>query len=325
MLYIENTRGGDVSVFDPATKKLVRAIELPGHVQPDDLVGTKDGRTLYVNATKHVDHVHSYASEDYSKFFAVDTATDEVKWTIDIKGQVGHLLISQDERYVYNALFDRWYVARVDTEKRSVDYFPVNFLGGHGVRLSPDGQRLYVGSCLMGELNVFDLGSMEIIKKLYFRDPVRPFALTADEKTLFVQTSWMHGFHVVDIAQDRILRTIALPELPPETFVMNYWPNTVDHGLEITPDGSKLFALATTGCYVAVYSLPQLDLIKTIPVGNEPSWITGDGVGDYYYVSSRRSGDVSIISVKDLAEIARVPVGHWPQRMWFKPGTTTRS
>lgn len=318
MLYVENTKGGDVSVVDLDERKVVRTIPL-GALHPDDIVGSSDGRIVYVNATGLIDHIHSYASSDFSKLFAIDTESSEILWDVDIKGQVGHMLISKDDRYIYNALFDRWYVARIDTQTREVDYFPVNFVGGHGVRLSPDGARLYVGSVLMGELDVFDLASMKVEKRLYFRDPVRPFALTADERTLYVQTSWMHGFHVVDLSQERILRTIALPPLRPEVRTMIEWPNTVDHGLEITPDGSRMFAVATTGGYVAVYDLPSLDLVKTIEVGEEPSWITGSPDGRTVYVSSRRSGDVSVISVDKLEEVCRIPVGYWPQRMWLKP------
>lgn len=318
MLYVENSRGGDISVIDRKTHDVVATIPLGENDHPDDIVASRDGKILYLNCLQPISgHISVDAVADNSIVIAVSTETQEILWRKEFRGQVGHMTITSDDRYLYIALYDMYYVLRLDTRTQDVSYIPVHIMGGHGVRLSPDGKRLYVGSILFGEMNVIDLEQEAVVQRLFFRDPVRPFDLTADEKTAYVQTSWLHGFHVVDLSDGRVRKTIALPQLPPELPEPTIWPNTVDHGLVLTPDGKRMICVATTGAYVAIYSVPELDLINTIKVGTQPNWVITDKSGEIAYVSSRASNTVSVISMAEAREIKRIEVGDYPQRMWI--------
>ncbi|WP_019173750.1 YncE family protein [Pseudaminobacter salicylatoxidans] len=318
MLYVENSRGGDISVIDRKTHEVVRTIPLGQDDHPDDIVASSDGKTLYLNCLKPVSgHLTMDAASDNSEILAVSIETEKILWRKQFRGQVGHMIISPDNRYLYVALYDMYYLLRLDTRTQEVAYIPVHVMGGHGVRLSPDSRRLYLGSILFGEMNVIDLETDSVIQRLYFRDPVRPFDITADEQTAYVQTSWLHGFHVVDLKDGRTRKTIALPPLPPETPEPKIWPNTVDHGLVLTPDGRRMICVATTGGYVAIYSTPELDLIGTINVGVQPNWVITDKTGEIAYVSSRISNTISVISITEGREIKRIDVGDYPQRMWI--------
>lgn len=318
MLYVENSRGGDVSVIDRETHTVVGTIPLGENDHPDDIVASSDGKILYLNCLKPVaGHVSVDAVSDTSEILAVSTETEKVLWRKQFRGQVGHMIISPDDRYLYVALYDMYYLLRLDTQTQEVAYIPVYIMGGHGVRLSPDAKRLYLGSILFGEMNVIDLEQETVVQRLYFRDPVRPFDITSDEHTAYVQTSWLHGFHVVDLKDGRVRKTIALPQLPPEVPEPTVWPNTVDHGLVLTPDGKRMICVATTGNYVGVYSVPELDLIDTIKVGTQPNWVITDKAGEIAYVSSRISNTISVISIADAKEIKRIEVGDYPQRMWI--------
>jgi len=216
---------------------------------------------------------------------------------------------------LYVPLYDRPWMAIVDTEKHEVTgKFFIGF-GGHGTRLSPDGKRLYVGSMFFDTLSVFDLETLMPVKVIPFRDAVRPFAFTRDEKTAFVQLSRLHGFEVVDLPTGNIVREVALPVLPSEVELPKFYPHTYNHGLELSPDEKLLLAAGSAADYVCAYSVPDLELLATIPVGKEPNWIVFAGDGLHAYVSNRKSDNLSIISVRDLKEIKRIPVGKYPQRM----------
>ena len=89
----------------------------------------------------------------------------------------------------------------------------------------------------------------------------------------------------------------------------------MNHGLGLSPDGKYLFAAATLSDFVAVYSVPELELLETIPVGREPKWLIFNPDGRYCYVTNRESDDVSVIDVATRSEIKRVKVGRYPQRM----------
>ena len=81
-------------------------------------------------------------------------------------------------------------------------------------------------------------------------------------------------------------------------------PLTAHHGLTLNPDGTRLCAAGTVADYVAILSVPELDLLSTTTVGTEPSWAISSLDGRYCYVSSRKSDDVSIISFEDGRELA---------------------
>src|SRR5262249_52236613 len=94
-----------------------------------------------------------------------------------------------------------------------------------------------------------------------------------------------------------------------------FFPNTYNHGLKMTPDEKLLFANGSVGNYVCVYSQPELKLLKTIPVGKDPNWIVFSKDGRLAFISNRGSDSVSVISVDELREIKQIPVGKYPQRM----------
>jgi YVTN family beta-propeller protein len=318
MLYVENTRGGDVSVVDLRTYKEVKRIPLGEGVHPDDIVASRDGKTLYLNCLLHIEgHPAPDATHDTSRIIAVSTDTDKILWEKEVRGQVGHMVISPDDRYLYIALFDMYFVLRFDTKTQESTYIPVHFIGGHGVRLSSDGKRLYLGSMSYSEIDVIDLAKQKVIQRIFFREQVRPFDITRDEKTAYVQTSWLHGFHVVDLAENRIQRTIALPALGGEVPVPVEWPNTFDHGMILTPDEKHLVAVATTGGYASIYSVPELDLVASVPVGKEPNWVITDDSSETAYVSNRVSNTISVISIPKRQVAHTIEVGIYPQRMWI--------
>src|ERR1700730_19057801 len=107
MLYSQNTRGGDVSVVDLKTFKEVKRIPLGRDAHPDDIVASRDGKIIYLNALLHQhDHPAPDATEDNSRMIAVSTDTGKIIWAKEVRGQVGHMVISPDDRYLYVAMFD---------------------------------------------------------------------------------------------------------------------------------------------------------------------------------------------------------------------------
>ena len=72
----------------------------------------------------------------------------------------------------------------------------------------------------------------------------------------------------------------------------------------------------TVADYVAILSVPELDLLVSVPVGSEPSWAITSLDGQFCFVSSRKSDTVSVISFDDGRELTRIKVGRYPQRMW---------
>jgi YVTN family beta-propeller protein len=312
-VYVGNTDSGDLSVISVPNLEVVRTIKIGTYI--DDVTASHDGRIVYANRVQSMGHPLSKHAGESGEVMAISTETNLVLWRTDINGWPQHLAVSLDDRRLYVPLYDRMRIDVVDTEKHEVvDRLPAA-MGSHGMKLSPDGRRLYVGSMFMDVLLAIDLKSGKPVKRVGFKDAVRPFAFTRDEKRMYVQLSRLHGFEVVDLEKGKVVRRVDLPALPAGTKLPEFFPNTYNHGLALSPDERLLFANGSAGNYVCVYSQPGLELLKTIPVGKDPNWVVFSKDGLRAFISNRGSDTISVIAVDELREIKQIPVGKYPQRM----------
>ena len=313
LLYVENTNSGDVYVVDIPSHKFLRKIDVGVYL--DDVTSSHKGDVLYVNRIQSAGVPGIPRVGESGEVVAISTATEEILWRVPVGGMPHHLTVSPDDRYLFVPLFDTFFTVVVDTQsQRVVNRIPVGY-GPHGTKLSPDGKRLYVGTMFADQITVVDLATFQPQKAIYFDEAVRPFAITNDEKRAYVQLSRLHGFVVVDIPSGEITETVHLPKLPEGTQMPRRFPHTVNHGMALTPDNKLLFAAGSISGYVCIYSVPDHKLLATVPVGDEPNWIVFDSQVRYAYVSNRASDDLSVISVADMKEVVRIPMGKYPQRI----------
>jgi YVTN family beta-propeller protein len=305
-LYVENTLGGDISVIDLATHKVVGTI--PASVvgeDPDDVIANRAGTLIFLSRL------------DAEDVIAISTETEQVVWRVAVGGRPNHLTLSADERFLYVPLFDKGNLVVIDTETRKIVASPAVGVGAHGTLLSPDGKRVYVGSIGDNQLTVVTSGGdFKVEKIIKLPDGVRPFQLSPDERFAYVQLSRLHGFVVVDLAKDTIVRTVNLPvlkALPKPTLEKSLY--VMNHGLGLSPDAHYLVASASMSEFAAIYSFPGLELLGTVPVGHEPNWVVFSKDSKYAYVSNRRDDTISVIDLAARKEATRIPVGDYPQRM----------
>jgi YVTN family beta-propeller protein len=312
-LYVGNTDSGTLSVISVPRLEVVATVEIG--LYPDDVIASRDRMIVYANRVQSSGHPLSKHAGESGEVVAVSSGSGRTLWRAPVGGWPQHLALSPDGRRLYVPLYDRLRIDVVDTEKHAVvDHLPAA-LGSHGMKLSPDGARLYVGSMFWDMLLVIDLKTGQPVKRIPFKDAVRPFVFTRDEKRLYAQLSRLHGFEVVDLEKGRVVRRVALPELPAGTKLPEFFPNTYNHGLALSPDEKLLLAAGSVADYVCVYSQPGLELLKTIPVGRDPNWIVFSRDGRLAFVSNRGSNTVSVIDVAAMREVKQIPVGKYPQRM----------
>ena len=305
-LYVANTLGGDISVIEVPSHKVVATI--PRNVVgngPDDVISTRGGDVLYVSRL------------DTKDVIAVSTATEQVLWRTEVGGVPNHLTLSRDERFLFVPLYDKGLLVVVDTKTHEIVARPEVGKGAHGTLLGPLGKSVYVGMMEANQVAIVDAATHKVERIIPLPEGVRPFQVSGDETTLYAQLSKLHGFAVVDLKSGHVTRTVALPTLgqPVPTATLEKSHFVMNHGLGIAPDGKRLLANASLMGFVAVYSLPGLELQGTIPVGREPNWVVFSRDGRFAYVSNRRDNTVSVISIADVKETARITTGEFPQRM----------
>jgi YVTN family beta-propeller protein len=305
-LYVGNSQGGDISVIEIPSHKVVGTI--PATVvgeHPDDIISNRDGSTLFVSRL------------DAGDVIAVSAETEQLLWKVDVGGVPNHLTLSADERYLYVPLFDKGLLVVIDTRTREIVARPSVGVGAHGTQLSPDGSQVFVGSIGANQLALVDVASQSLSRTIKLPEGVRPFQISPDGKQAYVQLSKLHGFAVVDLAAGQVIRTVELPTLgkplPEPTakaslFVMN-------HGLGLSPDHKYLVANGSLSGFTAIFAFPSLTLLGTVPVGTQPNWVAFSRDSRFAYVSNRVDNTVSAIDLAARKEVARIKVGDYPQRM----------
>ncbi|MFP6584762.1 MAG: cytochrome D1 domain-containing protein [Candidatus Hydrogenedentota bacterium] len=187
-LYIHNTNSGEISKISIPEHEVVGTIDIGLYM--DFITKSPDNRTLYVNRINGDlpgARVGSIGVD--GELIVIDTATDEIKWRLDLDGMPHHMSVSNDGKFIYVPYYDTRWLGVVDVEKRQIVKKIFIGHGGHGTKLSADGERLYVGSMMNDLFSVIDTRSLKVVNAFNFRDGVRPFAFPKDESGIYVQQS----------------------------------------------------------------------------------------------------------------------------------------
>lgn len=176
-----------------------------------------------------------------------------------------------------------------------------------------------------------------------FSSAVRPVALSPDERFLYAQVSFHHGFVEYDLqaedptgggdytlggvaepATGKVTRIAHLPvsdeaaALSREQYVLD----SAHHGIAMNDAGTKLCVAGTMSDYAAIvqrssFSYKIFDGAARFLAGREyskPYWSTS-GPGNTCWISMSGSDLVTVIDYSTEQVIAEIPVGDHPQRV----------
>jgi len=312
----------------------IRELVGEGHDQlVDDMFSSKDGRFLYVSRPSLKDVV------------AFDLSTSQIVWRTQVQGyRADHMGISPDGKRLLVSASTARKVHVLDTATGDI---VGNFESGdqpHENNFSADGNLIYHASigtvftplddpifdASKGDrwFEIVDANTLQVLKRIDMGQKleeagypdmsaaVRPMALAPDERYVYFQVSFFHGFVEYDLQEDRVVRLADLP-LTAKSAAMRrdeYVLDSAHHGIAMNPQGTKLCAAGTMSDYAAIVSRTTFSY-RIIPVGDKPYWSTNSGDGRYCFVSVSGEDRVSVISYAKEDEVASVPVGDHPQRM----------
>ncbi len=299
-----NSAGDNVHIIDPATNKIVGTIK--GIEVGHGAAAAPDGSKIYVS------------NEADSTLDVVDGKTLKVTNKIPLSGHPNNIAASKDGKRVYVSIREgAGAVDVIDTAAlRRAKSIPIKG-AVHNTYVTPDGKFVVAGSIAGKNVTVIDQKTEEPVWTLDFDLGVRPitFEKNADGSTkrMFVQLSDFNGFAVVDWATHKDATRIELPKLGPGKKPVLEGGNA-SHGLAVTEDGKTLVVDSRLNSSVYMYSLPDLKLIGGVDVGVAPDWVTLTPDSRFAYVANAGSNNVSVVDIKALKEITRIPVGQVPKR-----------
>jgi len=300
-----NSAGDNVDIIDPATNKVVGQIE--GIEANHGAAAAPDGSRIYVS------------DEAENTLDVADGKTFQVLARIPLSGRPNNIAISPDGRRVYVGIIQApGGVDVVDTASlQDIKTLPTK--GSiHNTYVTPDGKFVVAGSIAGKTVNVIDAQTDRTAWTLQMDMGVRPMAFSRNPdgstKWIFVQLSDLNGFAVVDFATHKEIRRIENPPLPPGKSPV---PAGADpsHGMAVTPDNKTLVVCSRLNNALYAYALPDLTLLGAADLGGKgAAWVTLTPDGQTAYVAMAVTNDVSVVDVKSLKEITRIPVGFVPKR-----------
>ena len=119
---------------------------------------------------------------------------------------------------------------------------------------------------------------------------------------------------VADFATQKEIRRVTMPDVPGKEREVDGIQGAPAHGLAITRDGKTLWTTSKFYDYAAAYSLPDYKLLKIVPVGSHPEWLTIPPDGKNMYVGCAGADSTNVIELKTMKVVARIPVGSVPKR-----------
>jgi hypothetical protein len=145
---------------------------------------------------------------------------------------------------------------------------------------------------------------------------VRPMAISPDERFVYYQVSFFHGFVEYDLKLDKVVGILPLPisQKAQEIQREDYLLDSAHHGLAMNPEGTKLCVAGTMSDYAAIVNRKTFRYTMSAE-GNKPYWSTNSGDGKYCFVSFSGDDNVGVISYKTGKLITKFAVGDHPQRM----------
>ncbi len=317
--FVANTgnQSHSISVIDHSTRSVISTIDVGG--QPHGSAPASSGDRVYVTL------------EDVPEVVAIDTRSHQILWRAPIAAnsdpQMPHTRLNEpslalEDRLLYAPDVAGQRQVIVDTSRGEMvgQIAMVDPADGtrmsapHNTYASSDGRWIFATSIFSRKIAKIDAETRQIVRVYPLAGQPRPAALLDDLTKIYLQYSQLHGFVELDLSTGQETARIIWPETreSPDPF-------TKCHGIGISPDQKQLWAASNIDGKVYAYSLPDLQLVASIAVGDMPNWLAFTPDSRFVYVTTQEDevshGNVTVIDTASLSIVSTIEVGHKPKRI----------
>ena len=301
-LWVTNSQGDDIHIFDVATWKLIRRLQVGPN--PHGISATADGRTVHVA-------LENFAAPE-GELIWIDTLTGATTHRVKVGPKPNENECTPDGKWIYVPCEDGKYWV-VDGEKHEVAAKIETGGRPHNTIISPDGKRMYLSP--MGapkRVTIVDIAAgHKVIGEIPFRDAVRPPAMSSDERLLFQNIDNLLGFQVADIAARKVIKTVE-DNIPAEKKSIV----SRSHGLAIRPDQKEIWCCNVEHQLVHIHEATSGDYpeIAALPMPGRIYWVIFTPDSKYGIVSVRSAQKIAIIDCATKQIVKLLEVGQEPKR-----------
>jgi YVTN family beta-propeller protein len=306
-VYVVDTGATTLTVIDVARGEVAGSVDLGA--KPHGLVAAPDGSAVY-------------ATVGWRPGFlvAVDTREHLVRWRLEVGPGPHQPAIGADGARIFVPDFEDSTVRVVDPSRPAVVATTVPADAGGPLRglhnAYAGASHIFVTAVEGRALAILDVRDGRALAVQALPGSPRPAALAPDGRTLYLQTSEMHGVLAWDAEAGREVGRVEWSGAPapgaPEA-------SAPGHGIGVAPGGAELWAASTIDSVVRVLALPSLETVGEVPVGRSPNWIAFSPDGARVFVSNsepgKPRGTVTVIDRAARVGLATIPVGPAPKRL----------
>jgi DNA-binding beta-propeller fold protein YncE len=288
-LYVSRPSFADVVAIDMGTGKIIWRVPVDGQ-RSDHMDISRDGKRLLVSAsTANVVHV-------------INTAKGKIVASFESGDSPHENTFSEDERRIYHASIGRVYTPDDDPETPAKGKRFFQIVDGRTYKII---KRIDMGEALE-RAGYPDMSSA-----------IRPMTLSPDERFVYFQVSFFHGFVEYDLKRFRVRRVINLPRTHSRGVEReDYLLDSAHHGIAMNPLGKKICVAGTMDDYAAVVSRKTgAAKILQFPAGAKPYWVTPSANGRLCFISLSGLDRVAVINYRKRKVVGSFRVGDHPQRM----------
>jgi len=226
---------------------------------------------------------------------AFDLVTEKKVLEKELDGGCDRMAISPDGTLLYTPSFEgpHWHV--VDALSGEVVARIEVGSGAHNTVFGADGTEVYLAGLRSPLLSVADARTHEVVRTVGpFSQPIRPFTANGSQTLCFVNVNELLGFEIGDLKTGKMLQRVEVSGYEKGPVKRHGCPS---HGIGLTPDESEIWVSDGANQCMHVFDATQMRQIATLPLRDQPGWVTFSMDGKYAYPSS---GEVFDVATKEI-------------------------
>jgi hypothetical protein len=231
----------------------------------------------------------------------LDLVSEKLLWEKRYEGGCDRMAIRPDGRLIYLPSLEGafWNIVRGEDGEIVTKLVPNS--AAHNTIIGIKGDEAYLAGLHSPHLVVTSTETHEILRKVGpFGSSIRPFTVNGRQTLCFVNVNDLLGFEVGDLkgGKNRFRVEVAGYEKGPTK--RHGCPS---HGIGLTPDEKEIWLTDAHNSRLHLFDATVLPprQVATIPLKDQPGWITFTITGDFAYPST---GDV--VDVKTRAIVAEL-------------------
>ena len=233
----------------------------------------------------------------------IDLLTEKLLWEKPYEGGTDRMALTPNGKVIYMPSLekDHWHVLDATTGDIIKKLVPKS--GAHNTIIGLDGKWAYLAGLKSPILNISDTGKHEITKTVGpFGNVIRPFTVNGAQTVAYVNVNDLLGFEIGDIRTGKMLHRVEVQGFQKGPVKRHGCPS---HGIGLTPDEKEIWLADAFNQRIHIFdnTVTPPKQIASLPVREQPGWVTFSLDGKYGYPSTGEVFDVKtrklITALKD--------------------------